>query len=314
MSAMQAASGEVAEAFVLGGITSPVVLVARGQQGRVWRFETTTGRYAVKELLVPLSEEAAALDVAMVAEMRSRGIHAPEPVPTVGETVLARVRGALVRAYTWVDLEEPDTDVDPVAVGVLLGTLHRDPIPARTPVDPWYVAPVAEDLWYAAADELARASAPFAQDFRDDIPRCLALQALYREPGRTQLCHRDLWADNLRRDRTGHLCAVDWENCGAADPAQELACLLVEFCYGQPMKARALYSAYRRAGGTGTLTDRGDFTMALAQFGHFAVTAAGQWLAAEDDDTRSRAEAWFREGLDRPLDIDRIDKLLTACR
>jgi hypothetical protein len=53
--------------------------------------------------------------------------------------------------------------------------------------------------------------------------------------------------------------------------------------------------------------------MVLAQFGHFAITAGQRWLEADDDD-RARAEAWFREGWERPLDVAGVDELLDAVR
>ena len=43
-------------------------------------------------------------------------------------------------------------------------------------------------------------------------------------------------------------------------------------------------------GGHGRLTDPSDFTMVLAQFGHFAITAARQWVQTTDEAAKERAE------------------------
>jgi thiamine kinase-like enzyme len=37
-----------------------------------------------------------------------------------------------------------------------------------------------------------------------------------------QVCHCDLWADNVVGTPTGGVCVIDRENCGPADPSQEL--------------------------------------------------------------------------------------------
>ena len=42
-----------------------------------------------------------------------------------------------------------------------------------------------------------RGRAPFAAEFAASVPGFLALHEVFRPSGRTQLCHRDLWADNV---------------------------------------------------------------------------------------------------------------------
>ena len=80
------------------------------------------------------------------------------------------------------------------------------------------------------------------------------------------------------------------------------------------MRAARLYRAYRRAGGPGQLAVPSDFTMVLAQFGHFAITAGRQWIQATDDTSKARAESWFREGWELPLGLPEIERLLHAVR
>lgn len=302
-----------AGAYDLGSLLAPPEPAARGQQGLVWRVETDRGRFAVKELIQPATEPEVALDVALQTTMVDRGVHAPRPLPTPSGSVLAPVRGLLFRASTWVDVEDERLDLDPAAVGTLLAVLHRDPIPADPPIHPWYTDPVPDGEWADVADRLAAARAPFAAEFAASVPHFRAMQDLFRPPGPTQLCHRDLWAGNIRLSPDG-LCVIDWDNCGPAEAVQELAMPLFDFCHGSPGRARALYRAYLDAGGPARLTGRGDFTMVLAQFGHFAITAGRRWLEAADDADRARAEAWFREGWQRPLDVAGIDDLLEAVR
>jgi Ser/Thr protein kinase RdoA (MazF antagonist) len=302
--------------YGLGDVVAPARVAARGQQGVLWRLETTRGTFAVKHLLDPLTENDVAADVTLQTQMAARGVLLPEPLRTRDGAVLALVGSTLVRVARWVELAAPRTDLDPEEVGALLGTLHRNPLHARVPVpvDPWYTEPVPRDEWDDVARRLSAAGAPFADQFARAVPWFVALQNLFTPPATLQLCHRDLWADNVRiaGDR---LCVIDWDNCGPADPAHEVAVVLTEYCYDAPDRAGLLYAAYRRAGGTARPQVAGDFTMVLAQFGHFAVTAGQDWLEAHgaaDDDAAARAQTWFQEAVERPLDPDRIDLLLAA--
>lgn len=54
--------------------------------------------------------------------------------------------------------------------------------------------------------------------------------------------------------------------------------------------------------------------MALAQFGHFAVTAAHRWLKTRHPERKARYEAWFREGWDTPFSRPEIARVLDAVR
>jgi Ser/Thr protein kinase RdoA (MazF antagonist) len=304
----------VVDAFGLGDLREAAV-VARGQQGLVWRVDTRRGRFAVKQLLAPVGEQDVRADVALASVMVDRGVRTPRPLRTASGAVLVTIADVVFRGYTWVDLQEPRRDLDPDAVGRLMAVLHRDPLPADpTPGDFWYVDPVPDDDWLDASERLAAAGAPFAAEFAASVPRFLALQEVFRPAQQTQLCHRDVWADNVRLTDDGELCVIDWDNCGAADPGQELAMTLVDFCYRDDDRVARLYGAYRRAGGPGRLVDPGDFTMVLAQFGHFAVTAARRWLDATDASARGRAEAWFREGWEMPFGLPEIARMLRAVR
>jgi Ser/Thr protein kinase RdoA (MazF antagonist) len=300
--------------YDLGGILAPPVEAARGQQGVVWRLQTDRGLFAVKVLDDPVTEQDVAVDVALQTTMLERGVPAPRPLRTPDGDVLATAGEVLLRVATWVHLHPVRLDLDPRQVGAVLATLHRDPLPAEPVVDPWYTEPVPTEDWQATAEALAAAQAPFAAEFAASVPQFEALQPLFRAPGNTQLCHRDLWADNLRLERAGRICVIDWDNGGPAEATQELAMPVVDFCLGAPDRAGALVEAYRRAGGPGRLVDPSDFTMVLAQFGHFALSAGQDWLGTTDPGERVRAEAWFREGSDRPFHRPQLDELLHAVR
>jgi Ser/Thr protein kinase RdoA (MazF antagonist) len=313
---------QAAAVFGLGRVVEAPRVAGRGKEGVLWRLVTQAGPFAVKEVLERPADGEVETDVAFVTEMAGRGVHAPAPLRAGDGRVLAEVGTGTLRVSTWVDLDEARSDLDPVAVGALFATLHRDPAPAPPPsaraaaveVDPWYTDPVPAREWDDVTRALVAERAPFAPEFVATAPLLLGLQDLFRPPVELRTCHRDLWADNVRGTPGGRLCVIDWDNCGPQDPTQEVCVALVEFCLGDPDRAAALWRSYRAGGGTGRPADRGDFTMVLAQFGHFAVTAGRDWLDAPDDPGRDDAEAWFRELLDYPLDLAGIDLLLAAVR
>ena len=152
--------------------------------------------------------------------------------------------------------------LDPGEVGRLVAAMHRVPIHGaaarRTRGTPIRSARPAWDRAHRGA--LAR-GAPFAADMaamRDDL---VGAESLIEPARELRTCHRDLWADNLRPTASGGMCVIDWENCGLADPGQELSGVLFEFWRGEPDRARELYREYRPCGGPGRIDRRGSFSM-----------------------------------------------------
>jgi thiamine kinase-like enzyme len=145
---------------------------------------------------------------------------------------------------------------------------------------------------------------------RDEL---VAAEGLLGPPEALRTCHRDLWSDNLRPAAAGGLCVIDWENCGLADPGQEVAGVIFEFGYGGRDRAREVYRAYRQAGGPGVVRSPSDFSMTIAQLGHITEIACQIWL---DPDTsaeeRARQEARVGEAVDQPLTVAVIHELLDA--
>ena len=128
-------------------------------------------------------------------------------------------------------------------------------------------------------------------------------------------CHCDLWADNVLPTADGGVCVIDWENSGPADPSHELACVLFEFARGDAGRARALAGGYREAGGPGTVSRRGHFSMLVAQLGHITETAAMDWLEPNPrSPDRAAATAWIGEVLDEPHTRELLDSLLRSIR
>lgn len=289
--------------------------VASGRLGSIWRLETSHGTWAVKEVgrlrageLREITEGAAFQEAAAAAGV---------PVPTVRRTPGGELIGALgdtrARVTAWVDLAPPDIRLDPGAVGELVARLHRVPFIGTVGTDPWYEAPVGERRWRELLATLRAAGAPFAADLGDLLDELLALESTLGEPPRTlRTCHRDLWADNVRRTPSGALCVFDFDNAGLADPSRELAAVLVEYAGEDLERARTLKRAYAEAGGPGRVEAPRDFSMVIAQLNQIAAEGCRRWLASTTDEARADNEAWVREYLDRPVTGELVRALVDA--
>ena len=276
---------DIAAAYQLGTALSHPVLAARGEQGRVWRLDTDSGSYAVKELLVRQGEAEAAEDVAYQEAVLATGLlRLPSPRRTGRGRVLSEHGPHQVRVYEWHDLLAIDNTQDPALVGRTYAAVHRVQHPTARPLIGWYTDPVGADRWRELQERSEAAGAPFAAQLAAEIPHLLQLERLLTVPTDLQMCHRDLWSDNLPPTATGEVCVIDWENCGLAAPAQELPMALIDFCYVDQQRTATFYAAYLDAGGPGRLVRREDFTMVIAQFGHFWEKDVQTYLVPDASD------------------------------
>jgi thiamine kinase-like enzyme len=304
---------EIAARFSLGDAATLSGPVARGEVGQVWRLTTSRGTFAVKEPFEPISLD----EVREHADYQEAAHAAGIPVPAVFRAgdgdAFAELAGVQVRVFEWVDLLERDADVDPAQVGRIVASIHRLEYRGRLPTDPWYTDAIGSERWDALLDVLHTNGAPFAERLSEMRDELVALEGLMEEPRELETCHRDLWADNVLPTPSGGLCVIDWENCGLADPSQELALVLFEFGRGDPRRARTLYQAYVEAGGPGRIERRGDFSMLIAQLEHIGADACARWLEPGGSEAeRKRQEARAEEFATLPLTREAIDLLLTA--
>lgn len=310
----------VAEAFGLGAPARLDGPVASGRLGDVWRLTTPRGRWAVKEHRHDPDPAACERDAAYQDAVRAAGVPMPAVVRATSGRVLEEVAGTPVRVYEWVDVRGEDRRLDPAAVGAVVATIHRVRYPADATVDPWYAAPIGRERWADLIGRLEAAGAPFARALADLLPAQLEVEALVTEPTRAQMCHHDLWADNLRAragsdavlSGPGSLVVLDWENCGADDVSRELAAVLFEYGCGEPARMRALDAAYREAGGPGRVRRLEDFGTLVAQLAHIAVTGCERWLAARSDEERADNAAWVAEFVDEPVTVETLEGILAA--
>ena len=303
-------AGEVARVFGLGNGARFTGRVERGEQGQVEELLTSRGSFAVKTSfdLPELDGE----DAAFQAAARAAGVPAPA-VFWNDRSSYALIGGLPVRVYEWVELFPPDSMFDPAAAGAVVAAIHRTPFAGRRPEDAWYTEPVGAAAWDGLISDLFEAGAPFAADLAAMRDELVALEALLERSSNLRTCHRDLWSDNLRPAVSGGLCVIDWENCGLADPGQEIAGVVFEFGYGDRDRAREVHRAYRRAGGPGAVRTRADFSMTIAQLGHITEISCRRWIdPSTPEHERQRQAARVAESTNQPLTVALIDELLEA--
>ena len=306
---------DIAHRFDLGD--DPVVngQPARGEQGQVWRVTSSRGTFAVKEMFGAWTEDEVRVAADYQDAVTAAGVHVPRIIRTTDGHVLFDGGDGrpLIRVYAWTDLRDPDPRLDPAEVGRTVAAIHRVHQPDPGPVHPWYTEPVGAAHW----DELRAAAleqgAPFAADLERSRDELVALETLHSTPTNLQLCHSDLWADNLRSTPDGAPCVIDWENTGAADPAQELGLVLYEFGGADSDRVRSIYRAYVDAGGPFRIARPSDFWMLAAQLMHITARAVELWVAPDAaDEQRRHYAALFGEFIERPLTLALVESMLTA--
>ncbi len=306
----EAAAALVAGSFGLGDPTAFTGPVAAGEQGDIYRLATGAGVYAVKEMTGQRTDTEIEVGARFNEAACLNGVPSPEVIRCAGGALIADIGGRRIRVHKWVDLRPPDILLDPVAVGSILAAIHRVEFDGPMTTDPWYSEPVGEANWRELDRALGDSGAPFAGAFAEMLEELMAMDTWVRPSGHLIACHRDLWADNLRSRVDGAACVIDWEDCGLADPGDELGCLLLEFAGDDPTRARALNDAYRNHGGPGRITGPGSFSMAIAQLGHILEISCRRWLADPSPVSRRHNEERFAEFVDRPFDRAKLLFLL----
>ena len=226
----------------------------------------------------------------------------PSVVRAVDGAVVGTSAAAHVRVYEWVDVLPADRRLDPGELGRLLASIHAAGVPTASPSTggtSTRSAPRPGRNCCCAYDgplSLSRRLAAL-------LPPVLEAEGILTSPRRVQLCHRDLWADHVRRTREGGPVVLDWENSGPGDVNGELGCALFEYGLCERDRMRTLYAAYVDAGGPGRLAGRGDLTMLVAQLGNIARVGCERWLTSSTDQERAGNVDGVAEFVDEPVTV-----------
>ncbi len=285
------AAAIITERFSWGPATSMVV-AGDGAMGRIWRLDTASGRYAVKELYwahEPSSNEAVvARQVSFCERARAAGISAPENLPAASGRYLIDLPedcgGSLVRAYEWID-GRAITSADSGAAawaGHTLGILDRiQAPPGDQPLDPWfYRVPTAEE-WAALVERCLHAGQVWADDLCRAIPAMLELSQYVEHPDPKTLVvtHTDFQRQNVLLEPGGRFVLLDWDDAGPMTPNWSLAGALDSWhVRGTEVDAdgiQEMMRAYRAAGGQAQLTDLTDFAGSIGGYVNYVYSQAG---------------------------------------
>ena len=276
----------------------------------MWRLETDAAIFAVKDVFGPSAEHLARFTAQFQDAADAAGVLTPRVVRTVNGDVFARVGDARIRVYRWMDLRGPDLGLDPLQLGTIVAGIHRLQFAAVGTPERWYSAPIGAQRWDELIDALQEHAAPFAAEMRSLRAELFATEQWIRAPKNLQMCHRDLWADNVQAIRDGEICVFDWDDSGPADPTHELACVLFEFAGSNTSRAVTLVQAYRDAGGPGRIESRGAFSMLIAQLGHILERDCRLWLDNISADDRAHRESRIAEAIERPHSRSALEALL----
>lgn len=300
----------MSQAFGLGRARTISGPVARGELGEIRRLDTDRGTWAVKRRFAPDPDPEIETSAAYHRQCWEAGVPTPEPIRAVSGTFAAEVRGESLQVYSWVDLEEPATDLDPVAVGEVVAALHAVRRRPEGSVADWFEAPIGASEWARVLEESREAEAPYADRLAELLPALIEVESILSPMAGSQTCHSDLWAENLRRTSDGNICVIDFDNAGPADPGREVAMVVFEFGRVERYRARRLYDAYQAAGGAGRVRGRDSWAMTVAQLHHIGHRHLRMWLTARTEDARRRSLSGVEEFLGEPLLLSHVDRML----
>lgn len=298
---------------------------ARGELGLIWRLETPTGRWAVKELLHPEDETGGDLNFQLAALEADVPMPRPRSTPS-GDAIAPLPGGQQVRVYEWVDID-PNARCPPARAGELLAAIHSIRHPAG-PSHPFYREPPRPSEWDelkhlcdshlgAPTHDWAGHLAPFLSELRETSE---TLPRPDQVTGHLTRCHLDYYPDNVLVDLSGRALVIDWENSAAADPQQEVPLSAADFMAVAPEElglapAVDFVEGYRRSGGHFQPQALPAFSLAFTVQANIVLLHA-RWAVdlTESDDRRDRSRNALNKITSRLLTPTLAEDLLAAWR
>lgn len=328
---------QIADGFELG-TAREFKPAARGAMGRIWRLNTDSGAFAVKEALWPAESETLPaqleLDALVSERARAAGIIAPQVRRTASGSLLLPVCGPArsdptqVRVATWIDGVPCDRATAGRQAAEWLGTtlavveglpdLPR--LSELPPIDSWLGSWFSEapdgEQWRSLAERGHRRRVGWADVLTQHLPTVAALGELVGPAplDRLTVTHTDLQPSNVLRTPHGY-AVLDWDDVAALSRDRTLARVINDWHLhdgeADADGIRRTFAAYRAAGGTGALRERTDFGDVVASFLNYLFEQAEVSLdqphgQAEARETSHRVVAMLRH----PLDLRLIDRLL----
>ena len=251
---------KLARRLSLGELTAPAVRLSGGFTHRMFRLDTTTGRYAVKLLNPEIMKRPDALDNYLAAEKFEALLEAAElpilPAKTINGRKMHCVDGQYLYVFDYYDGHvlkmDEITPAHCAKMGEALACIHN--LARRTALSaPETSAPID---WAALADALlasddARAEGELLRAAEPVLKRVTAAaeDAARRLTCMETLCHNDMDPKNVLWQE-GKFRIIDLECLGYADPGQEMLDLAISWSEpADETRFKAFVSAYYAAGG-----------------------------------------------------------------
>jgi len=311
-------AADVASTFGLGEPVGEARFIARGAMGVLWRLNSASGSWAVKELFDPPEAEGLAPESRFVDAARDMGVASP-PLVRAGDRLVVdmpTVDGAAspIRVYGWIDnvgSPKPPLPVERCReAGMLLGRLHRTGITVDREPDDWYMSRNVGGPWLERIDALEHRRPELVAMLRPVIDDLVSLDDLAAQAPRPpwMMCHRDFDPTNTLIDTNDRLVLVDWENAGSLTAEAELAYSLLGWCVDRhsevvPAAVHSFLAGYADEGVVPAPRGLGSFSVALAARLNFLALMLARVVnddvSREEQDRAERNAQEVIEGLPR---------------
>ncbi len=210
----------------LGAPIGPMIPVHGGFANRMYRLDTDSGSFAVKELNIVDRRWAYHVDDVFRFERAAfaAGIPMPEPISASHHTLVHR----------WVDGEKlpeaPMSAAYAYEIGEILARIHAlDVAWPHVSIE----EPTSQD-WPELAERAAATGQPWADELASHVDTFLAIThfvATCERPGPVVLSHKDIQPWNLLA-REGRPVVLDWELSGMIDLSSELGSTALSLAKG----------------------------------------------------------------------------------
>jgi len=217
-----------------GAITAGPEKVAGGLLHKMWRVETASGVYAVKQLNPEIMKRPNIEHIYILSEMIASA-YAADGIPAIPAIKhegcpLHQCGADMVMVYDWFDGA-------PVAVGsvergrsfrigAMLASLHKYQ-PEISGLEPPLFKGFGEDHWQNLRQQANQKRPPWMSDFEPAFADIISLSAQYHQAAgalRDELVisHRDMDQKNILWTADDSPAIIDWEAAGLTNPAMEL--------------------------------------------------------------------------------------------
>lgn len=320
----------IAGAFALGKVHR-FAHAADGMMARIWRLDSPSGSYAVKEFrdFVDVDELASRLEAStqLADAARDAGVVSPRAIRDLGGEFVCHVGdrdesdAVYASVSTWIDGRplQLTRDVSDAAawLGSTAAAIERAPDPpgARS-LDPWLTnwlttAPTEVD-WQAVLEQARRSDKSWGELLSARLNQLtqLADSVTPARDGGQSVLHTDLQPKNVLVTSTG-FALLDWDDAARCSVDRILARTLIEwFTPGgaKPGLITDFMRTYSADGGRGVIKDVTVFGYAVAAFLNHLYELVNSELTSDRAPRDSPQE--LVSALTRPLDISKLEDVL----